>query len=281
MGTSESDNSAGHEQPRPQDTPASREAQGLTARESAADFAEDLAAAVAQRISRSCSAKLTGLSVESLAEFYGSTQPGGAAMLLASCRSSTSPEPIELLFEIAAAPAFALIDALLGGDRGDYVPNRSANETELRLLSRVIAEPARNLLGKILPGEQAGAGEVEPAPAEPNRPAESVLVARVELTVGQSTGTARLAMPRVLFPNVATQPGDNLVQITVDTSDTNLRGGDLENLAPGDILMTDLPADSEVAVRAAGIVKFVGRLAAGNGRRAVHITGRADDQSER
>ncbi|MGC9453881.1 MAG: FliM/FliN family flagellar motor switch protein [Phycisphaerae bacterium] len=282
MDTSQTDSSEGHQQARPQDSPRPRSDSTPTARQAGDAFARDLAQAVSKRVSPNCTATLTGLSAETLADFHASMQAGGAVMLLKAHRSGPSAEPTEMLLEISPAPAFALIDALLGGEGGQYVPRRPANETELRLLSRVANEPARRFLQSVLPGGSAPAVvEAEPAPAEPQKPAESVLVVRIALTVGQSAGTLRLAVPRALFPQVGEgQRGENLVQITVDATDANLRSEDLRDLAPGDILVTDLPADGEVAVRVAGIAKFAGRLAAGNGRRAVHITNRDGETTD-
>lgn len=286
MGTSEFGNSEEAEGAYTSDAPEARPDAsprgegGKSAREVGAAFAGSLAEAAGKRTPLSCTAELIGLSVETQADFCSSMQPNGARMLLRANCGGASSEPVDLLLEIQPAPAFALVEAMLGGPDEGYLPDRPANDTELRLLSRVMIDATEGLLRAVHP---QGHGPIlvrfEQAPQQPRRPGESVLVVRVELTAGGAKGVLRMAVP----PEICAEPigrvrGDNLVQITVDAADADLSDEDLEHLAPGDILMTDLPADGEVSVRVAGIEKFVGKLAAGNGRRAVHITARSRDQ---
>jgi flagellar motor switch protein FliM len=209
-------------------------------------------------------------------------QPGSARMRVATGRSDGTDAQLEMLLETPPAPAFALVDALLGGDEGEYVPDRPVNDTERRLLSRVLEEATGELCRRLSARDiswRAAAQANEPPP-EPRRPGEELLVVRVRLSLGNATGTLRLTLPRAAFPAVGEDGGENFVQIAVDAGDGGLRTEDLDDLAPGDILMTDLPADGEFTVRVAGIAKFVGNLAASHGRRAVHVTRRADEPPE-
>ncbi len=284
MGASESDNQhpaepavesgdspSGGGQSRPNHRP--------TAREAAQTFSRELASAVTRRTSRACTTELVGLSAESLADFHASMPPAGARMLLTG-RQSQPDRALEVVLEVPQAAAFALIDTLLGGDMGGYVPDRAVNETERRLLCRTAAEAVEALCRRVW-CDNSGLISVDStdAPDQPDRPSEPVVVARTELSLDGAIGILRLAIPRGVLEGSDRKDRpcpDKLVQIAVEASDPNLNPEDLAELAPGDILITDLPADGEVRVRVAGIDKFVGRLAAGNGRRAVHITGRTD-----
>jgi flagellar motor switch protein FliM len=289
MPTSESDSPDAIDRPRPsevepaQSDPASRPP---TVREAAVLFARELAAAVARRTARSCTAELIGLSAESAADFHASLQGGSARLRVATARAAGGDAPLDMVLEIPPAPAFALVDAVLGGGKGAYVPDRPVNDTERRLLSRIVGEAAAALCRRLSAGETIWqpAAETDEPPAEPPRPGEALLIVRTELSVEPAGGVLRLAVPRAAFPAAGggeREPrGENLVEIAVDAGDGGLRSEDLRDLAAGDILVTDLPPDGEVTVRVAGIAKFVGRLVASHGRRAVHVTRRADQPPE-
>ncbi|MEI7837778.1 MAG: FliM/FliN family flagellar motor C-terminal domain-containing protein [Planctomycetota bacterium] len=65
-----------------------------------------------------------------------------------------------------------------------------------------------------------------------------------------------------------------IMELTVTSLETGVPADELTTLAPGDILATEIDAGQDVVVRLAGIPKFVGRLGAYEGRRAVTISAR-------
>jgi len=185
--------------------------------------------------------------------------------------------------------SFALIDALLGGTEGVYIPNRALTDVECGLLRHVIDAVAASL-GESWPGEVERAFEVvgdEPCsqPHGDGEAHEPVTVLAFHLDLAGQGGTLRLCLPQSLLPGrtereQAERMPSGPIEISVVTAEIELSTSELADLSAGDILMTDTPADGEVVVRVAGIPKFGGRLGTCNGQRAVTITRRVSDRSQ-
>lgn len=188
--------------------------------------------------------------------------------------------------EIDRPLAFAMIDALLGGGEHTCIPDRALTGVERGLLRRVVDVAGASLaeawpgpapvafegVGQRALGARAGLGHVD----------QPVMVLAFRLAVSGQAGTLRLCLPRsMLLPRgaaeAATRRVSGPIEISVVTPEVTLSPSDLADLAAGDILTTDMPADGEVIVRVAGIPKFCGRLGTCNGRRAVTITRRIND----
>ena len=253
------------------------------------DFAAQFAARAASLIGRDLAVVPAGWSRQPYSEFLATLSRYTCCHMLAA----GAPAPAAAQADGAEATdrvwvdadrgvAFALIDALLGGREGAYVPDRALTGVERGLLRHVVDLVAESL-GHCWPGEQSRLFEVvddaSPHPAAPGRPEQPVTVVTFRLGLAGQTGALRLCLPESLLsarrdgvPPRRRTAGP--VEISVVTAEIELSQAELADLAAGDILMTDTPADGEVIVRVAGIPKFRGRLGTCDGRRAVTITRR-------
>jgi flagellar motor switch protein FliM len=179
--------------------------------------------------------------------------------------------------ELPRGVAFVMVDLLLGGRQaGRYVPARRLTEIERRVLLRVIGLAA-GAMGRFLPGRvgiEFRAGMETPLPSE-SPPGAPATVATFELEILGQVGTMRLCVlagPEEAPPLGGARAGDGPLLLTVASEEIDVSADELATLAPGDIVVTDTPADGEVIVRVAGIPKFAARLGACDGRPAITIT---------
>lgn len=199
--------------------------------------------------------------------------------------------------EITPPIAFPLLGTLLGGGEIEAcVPDRPLTRIERRVLGRVaswVAEAATAVL--------PGGPPLRPAPdddsAEDLAADRNVVVLTFTLELHHQVGTLRLCLPQELAPpHLAREahhhatgryvPAEDAgptssapLELSVTVEDCAIPAEDLADLARGDILVTDAEAGGEVIVRVAGIPKYAGQLGAADGKRAVKITRRLDDQS--
>ena len=258
-------------------------------------FQEDFARRFAEHAGALTGSELTvtsgGWSRQSYAQFLAALAEHTCCHILAvraeAGRSAPAPadtEPIGYVWlEVGRGIAFAMIDALLGGDGRAYVPDRALTGVERGVLRHVIdvagdclaeswarwSSVSFEVLGPSAMGARQGLGHVE----------QPVTVLALHLAMSGQAGALRLCLPQsLLSPGGAVggsaPAGGGPVEISVVTPDVTLSSSDLADLSAGDILTTDTRADGEVIVRVAGIPKFCGRLGTCNGRRAVTITGR-------
>ena len=185
--------------------------------------------------------------------------------------------------ELSRRIACLIVDFILGGSVGAFVPNRPLTSVERRLLRRVV-EVAAASLGQAWPSEPGlGFSAAGGQPARPGEraaaPDEPVTVFVFHLTIGQEGGTGRLCVPAALLeqnagPPIGAAACSGLVEVSATVPEITVSPEELEGLSAGDIVKTETPVDGEVIVRVAGIPKFTARLGTCNGRRAVTITGR-------
>jgi len=254
------------------------------------DFAAHFASRAASLIGRELAVIPAGWSRQAYSEFLASL-PGHTCCHMLAARGT--PPPTGAAPNGAAAAhrvwvdadrgvAFALIDALLGGREGAYVPDRALTGVERGLLRHVVDLVAESL-GQSWPGDRTQSFEVvddeSGCAVAPGRGEQPVTVAAFRLGLAGQTGALRLCLPEALLSaqRNGAQPQRRIagpLEISVVTAEIDLSQAELADLSAGDILMTDTPADGEVIVRVAGIPKFRGRLGTCDGRRAVTITRR-------
>lgn len=253
-------------------------------------FAERLALRVGALTGSELTVKSGGWTMQSYAEFLATVAEHTCCHILAARAAGGEPnlvEPVEYVWiEIDRGLAFVMIDALLGGDHGAYIPDRALTGVEHGLLRHVIDEA-----GTCLAEAWSGPGSVSFETVGPGAAAgpgplghvdQPVTVLTLHLAMSGQSGTLRLCLPRSLFSPGGAEPrrSGGPIEISVVTAEVALSSSDLAGLSAGDILTTDTPADGEVIIRVAGIPKFRGLLGTCNGRRAVTITRRITDPPE-
>ena len=194
----------------------------------------------------------------------------------------TSGRAVGVWVVLSKAVALAAVEALLGGAGGRrFTPARGLTAVERRLVGKAV-DTAAECLSQAWPGggvrfECAACGASEAIGED-----ESVVVMSIQTCVAEASGTVRLCLPRGWEGDTGSQAGAAVGSIEATASLEGLRvsAEQIDGLGIGDVLVTDLPVEAEVTVRAGGIAKFVGQLGAAGDKRAVRITGRLNDASE-
>ena len=240
--------------------------------------------------------QLLSLEQQSYEEFRAGPE-AASSFVLAEEPSSPIQEP-RAAGCVAVCPelAYVILDRLLGGSHeGAFIPTRPLTGLERALLRRVAALTAASL-ARAWPTYPPALGAVDDPPAALGEPTaidqEPVWAISFSLKVGRHLGTMRLAIPLrwISWDHCPAAPGpgrgsyhpdgegacqaQGSVELSAAVEGTTIPLEDLAGLASGDVVMTDCPADGEVMVRIAGIPKFLARLGASNGRRAITITRR-------
>jgi hypothetical protein len=104
------------------------------------------------------------------------------------------------------------------------------------------------------------------------------VVATFELALGGRVGTMRLCGCGRLAEAAGAAPNRRgasaALKLTASIEAGELDADELDALAEGDVIVTDLPVGGEVIVRVGGIPKFAARLKLTDGRKTVQITRR-------
>lgn len=171
---------------------------------------------------------------------------------------------------------FPMLDCLLGGDgTGMGGPERAMTYVERQLGRRIVARIAEAIQQSL--GSPGGASLRPGEAPEPPPPGQPFLEISFAVRLAGQAGMLRVAMDPRAVPSLPTAEGGRpmgIMELTVTSPETGVPADELEALAPGDILATEIDASQDVVVRLAGIPKFVGRLGAYEGRRAVTISAR-------
>lgn len=178
--------------------------------------------------------------------------------------------------QVSPSVFFPMLDCLLGGD-GTRTPGLERAMTYVerqlgrRIVERIIQAVEQELgsPGRLPP--PSGDGSPPPPPGQP------FLEISFAVRLGEQVGMLRVAMdPRGIRSLPVAEVGRpmGIMEMTVTSLETGVPAEELEALAPGDILATEIDATRDVVVRLAGIPKFIGRLGAYEGRRAVTISAR-------
>jgi flagellar motor switch protein FliM len=219
--------------------------------------------------------------------------------------------PFESLAALELNPgvAFAMLARMLGG--GDAVaPARALTEIEQNVVDSVV-KLLLDHLTEIWRGVteirfQVQGRETRPQMLQVASWNEVMILLTFEVSIGETRGLLNICVPASIieasgasfvqgFQQSRREPteteqrwlAENLgrVRVPVTTDiEARLRTRELLSLEPGQVLSLGVSAASDVNIRVGDIVKFRGRLAAGDGRAAVRITRRstgvADDAHE-
>jgi flagellar motor switch protein FliM len=223
-----------------------------------------------------------------------------------TCFNLISPHPLEgqMCLELSPMIIYPIIDRLLGGSSAEmFIPQRPLTAIEMRLIRRILdlalssmRESWTNIqeLDFALDDTESNPQLVQIVP-----PNEVVVVVGFEIKIGGRAGTMALCIPfnviEPLAPKLSNQSwlnyrkraaqGDSTalvnrrlakatVGLRVFLAYTRITVGELADLAPGDILTTERPANAEIIVQVEGINKFAARLGQHKGKKALKMTRR-------
>ncbi len=188
-----------------------------------------------------------------------------------------------LCIEFSPAAAFAMVEGLMGASKPSPPPDRPLTIVERRVLRGMAAVAGASLAGA---WPEAAAPRLRPRATAP-RPAgdgedRPAVIVTFELTVGERIGTLRLCGARDGFGRglpAGAPPRRRAAPIEVSAAfeGVAVEAEDLDGLAAGDVVATEIPPDGEAVIRIGGIPKFAARLDVSDGRRTLTITRRLDE----
>jgi flagellar motor switch protein FliM len=223
-----------------------------------------------------------------------------------TCFNLISPHPLEgqICLELSPMIIYPIIDRLLGGSSAEmFIPQRPLTAIEMRLIRRIL-DLALSSMHESWTNIQELEFALDDTESNPQLvqivpPNEVVVVVGFEIKIGGRAGTMSLCIPfnviEPLAPKLSNQSWLNyrkrasavdstmLVNRRVAKAAVGMRGflaytritvQELADLAPGDILTTERPANSEIIVQVEGINKFAARLGQHKGKKALKITRR-------
>ena len=221
-----------------------------------------------------------------------------------TCFNLISPNPLEgqMCLELSPLIIYPIIDRLLGGSTAEmFIPQRPLTAIEMRLIHRII-DLALSSLDEAWSNIQELNFTLEETESNPQLvqivpPNEVVVVVGFEIKMGGRVGTMGLCIPfnviEPVVPRLSKQTWLNYskrsaqnqlvsqVAKKVEAAPVNLRAflaetiiavTDLAELAPGDIITTERPANAEIILQVEGKSKFAARLGQHKGRKALKIT---------
>jgi flagellar motor switch protein FliM len=200
--------------------------------------------------------------------------------------------------ELNPAIAFAMLARMLGGADDAAAPPRALTEIEQNVVDSVVkllldhlTETWRTVTDVRF---QINGRETRPQMLQVASWNEVMILFTFDVSIGDARGLLNICLPGGTIeasgtnfvqgrqqsrrePTITEQRWltDSLgrVRLTVTTDiEARLKTRELLTLEPGQVLSLGVPAGSDVNVRVGDIVKFHGRLAAGEGRAAVRIT---------
>ncbi|MEM9882741.1 MAG: flagellar motor switch protein FliM, partial [Planctomycetota bacterium] len=220
-----------------------------------------------------------------------------------TCFNLLSCEPLEgnLCFEISPLIIYPVIDRLLGGSNAElFIPQRPLTAIENRLVGKILQramsamrEAWENIVEATFKLEES---ESNPALVQIVPPNEVVVVVGFELKMGSRAGTMALCIPYAVIepvvdklssqswsaykkqtrdPKLRQRMAGSLEAARVDVAavlaDTSMTMSELVNLKVGDLILTEKPAASPLALTVEGRRKFIGHLGQHRGNRAYKV----------
>jgi flagellar motor switch protein FliM len=215
-----------------------------------------------------------------------------------------SGEPAEpsasetIWWELAPPVAHAMVDCLMGGV-GSPPPERPPTSIERRLLGRVVKEAADSFIracaDRAPPALRLTDDRPDLSPETISEDTQAtVLVASFTIALTGTEGTMRVCLPASLVGLIAgggagdenvrgeearEDASGESVELSAAAPEAPVPSEELADLAPGDVLVTDVDADVELTVRVDGREEFGARLGSRNGKRAVTITRRIEQEN--
>lgn len=221
-----------------------------------------------------------------------------------TCFNLLSCAPLEgnICFEISPLIIYPVIDRLLGGSNAElFIPQRPLTAIENRLVGKILARAMTALheaWANIVEAEfKLEESESNPALVQIVPPNEVVVVVGFELKMGNRAGTMSLCIPYAVIEPVvdklSSQSWSAYKKLTRDAklrermagsleaakvdaaavmANTTMTLNDLVNLQVGDLILTEKPASSPLALTVEGKRKFVGQLGQHRGNRAYKVS---------
>ena len=220
-----------------------------------------------------------------------------------TCFNLLSCDPLEgqMCFEISPLIIYPIIDRLMGGSNAElFIPQRPLTVIEQRLVSK-ITDRAMTALKEawegLLPVDfKLIQFESNPQFVQIVPPNEVVVVVGFELKMGGRAGTMSLCIPFNAIESIvdkltsqswlaysrghSSQGLRNKLKSKLDRAAINSSGilaettitmGDLINMAPGDLIVTDKLASLPVVFSVEGRKKFLANLGQFKGKRALKV----------
>lgn len=208
----------------------------------------------------------------------------------------------QMCLEISPLIIYPIIDRLLGGSTAEmFIPQRPLTAIELRLIRRIIDRALTSLAeawsNVIEIGFELEETESNPQLVQIVPPNEVVVVVGFELKMGGRAGTMSLCVPfNVIEPVMTKLSNQNWltyrrraaetdaasliaqrisrasVKMRAFLAETTITVADLANLAVGDIIITERPANAEMVLQVEGRNKFACRLGQHKGHKALKVT---------
>ncbi len=191
--------------------------------------------------------------------------------------------PVRL--ELPLPWAHRAVDCLLGAIEPTQTPGKPLTSIERRLLRRIVASAAAALGVALGPQAPLQVKLNDSTEDDEPGPTMATLVANFATDIDDGESQLRLWLPKQLVTIASEAPAasqpqqsadEGLSEQTVDFSvvapPTSLPADQLAELAPGDVLVTDADAGSQVIVRLDGKDAFIAQLGSRNGKRAVTLS---------
>jgi flagellar motor switch protein FliM len=207
------------------------------------------------------------------------------------------------VLELNPSLAFPVIDRLLGG-KGETIPaTRAVTEIEQKILEgflKIVIDDLREAWKPVVDLDMLIVGrETRPQLLQIVAPNEVVLSIVFHVQVGDARGMMSLCVPALILEPIIQKFNQSFYSrnreapvaqtrallemlasvsfpVAAELHGTSAAMEDLMRLAPGDVLRLDHPVDQPIEISVGGLVKFLGTLAAHNGRSAANITGVSD-----
>jgi flagellar motor switch protein FliM len=248
------------------------------------DFAGSLAAVGSGLLHADLQVRLAGAVQSSRSHFAQTLEELTCSYVLSSRPPEAGKAGPAVCLEFSPALAFAMIECLLGASGvAPAVPDRPLTAAERRVLHRVV-EAAAASLSAAWPGvpKRRFHAELKPVPSAAAAAEEPVVVITFELAFHGRVGSMRLCaagglMDALVLGDFRHRPETAPLELSAALEGITLDEADLAQLAEGDIVATEIPADGEVIVRIGGIPKFAARLGTAGGRKLLTITRRLDE----
>jgi len=217
------------------------------------------------------------------------------------CVALAKPKQCKLLLQVEYAALFPIIGIALGAKPGSFAsPERKPTDIELQVVNLVfrliLTEAYRAWAVPLKTQLETVSIEIEPRPSRTFAATDPVFFARLALTVGDNTGHVSLIAPAGIFsaalaeddaadnqkPEVAASPDKALdllmpakiaVEVWLDGSEMRL--GDLLQLAEGQIVKLDHPVERRAVCTLNGNASFSGQIVSTGAHRAFML----DDQA--
>jgi flagellar motor switch protein FliM len=204
------------------------------------------------------------------------------------------PQQCRLLLQVEYSVLFPIVGIALGAKSGSFTsPERKPTEIELQvvnLLFRLLLSDAYRAWAVPLKTQlETVSLEVEQRPARTFAATDQVFVTRFKLTAGEHSGQFSLIVPTTLFGGALAQddvisqpqpesvgspeatmelmlPANVMLDVWLDGS--QMRLGDLMQLAEGQIVKLDHPVERKAVCTLNGTTGFTGQIVSTGARRA-------------